>query len=584
MSDALQRALEDARSGRLPTALAAVRLLVQRKPGDAEALQVLGLLLVQSGQHAQAVHHLQRAVAVSHGASAARNNLGNALAAAGRHAEAIEAWQALLAADPAYARAWLGLVGSLIALGRFEDAVRAAESGLALKPDWPELAPNHALALQGADRLEEAVEVLARALARQPGNETARSNLLLLLNYVDRPVDELLHAHLAFGSSINVQPQPPRAVPAIGRPLRVGILSGDLRTHSVGFFARAIIEHAPAGVECIAFATARGDPDDSAAAWFRDHVDAWVDVVAHDDAALDAEIRDHRIDVLVELSGHTAGTRLTALARKPAPVIVTAIGYPNTTGLGAIDARLVDAVTDPPGSERLLVESPLRIDPCFLCYAPPAVDAVPCMPAPDAPFTFGSFNIASKLRERTVRLWRGALDAVPGSRLLLKSRGLDGAAAADAVRRRFAAGGVDPSRLDLLGATTGMTDHLALYRRMHVALDPTPYNGTTTTCEALWMGVPVITLAGDRHAARVGASLLHAVGLDDLVAKDEAEFASIAAGLAADDARRMAWRRGLRSQLMQSPLADAPGWASRFHAALAGLHQAACARDASVSP
>jgi protein O-GlcNAc transferase len=137
---------------------------------------------------------------------------------------------------------------------------------------------------------------------------------------------------------------------------------------------------------------------------------------------------------------------------------------------------------------------------------------------------------------------------------------------------------------DLLGATTGMTDHLALYRRMHVALDPTPYNGTTTTCEALWMGVPVITLAGDRHAARVGASLLHAVGLDDLVAKDEAEFAAIAAGLAADHARRMAWRGGLRSQLMQSPLADAPGWASRFHAALAGLHQAACARDAAVSP
>lgn len=580
MSDALQRALQDARDGRLPAALASVRLLVQRKPGDAEALQVLGLLLVQAGQAAQAIHHLQRAVQVTGGSAGARNNLANALAASGRHEDAVAQWQAALGADPAYARACLGLVGSLIALARFDDAVEAAVKGLALKPVWPELASNHAMALQGTDRVEEAIEVLRAALALQPSNATARSNLLLLLNYVDEPVDRLHAEHRAFGGSMASVIDPPAPRAATDRALRIGLLSGDLRTHSVGYFLQPLVAHAPPDVELVAFATSRGSPADPMAAWFRERMHEWVDVVAHDDAALDREIRARQIDVLIELSGHTGGNRLPALVRKPAPVIVTAIGYPNTTGLPAVDARLVDGITDPAGSEALMTERPLRIDPCFLCYAPPEARVEPSMPPADAAFTFGSFNLASKLRERTVGLWKGALDAVPGSRLLLKSRGLERPGARDRLLRRFGSGGIDPSRIDVVGPTDGLEEHLALYARVHVALDPTPYNGTTTTCEALWMGVPVLTLVGDRHASRVGASLLNAAGLPDLACADDATFARTAAGLAADRGRLESWRRGLRAQLRASALCDGRGWTARVMAALRAAHVAACEQRA----
>lgn len=578
MSDALQRALQDARDGKLPAALAAVRLMVQRKPGDAEALQVLGLLLVQAGQPAQAVHQLQRAVQVTGGAPGARNNLANALAASGRHDEAIAQWQAALQTDPRYVRALLGIVGSCIALGRFEDAVAAAEQGLALKPEWPELAANHAMALQGADRVEDAVAVLRDALDRQPRNLTARSNLLLLLNYLDEPPGRLMAEHVAFGVGLDGQPSPPVATTAKGRRLRIGLLSGDLRNHSVGFFVKPLVQHAGDEVELVAFSTSRVAPDDAMAAWFRDHMAEWVDVTSHDDAALDREIRARRIDCLVELSGHTSGGRVGALARKPAPVIVTAIGYPNTTGVPAIDGRVVDAISDPEGTEALMTENPCRLDPCFLCYAPPVSNVRPAMPSVEAPFTFGSFNLVSKVRGPAIGLWKSALDAVPGSRLLMKSKGLDEGGARERLLRRFELGGIDPSRLELLGATQGLDEHLSLYSRVHVALDPTPYNGTTTTCEALWMGVPVLTMAGDRHAARVGASLLHAAGLPELVCRDHAGFARMAASLAADRQRLEAWRLGLRATVESSVLCDGAGWTARFVAALRSMHAAAVAQ------
>jgi protein O-GlcNAc transferase len=578
MGDALQRALQDARDGKLPAALAAMRLVVQRKPRDADALQVLGLLLVQAGQPTQAVHQLQRAVQVTGGAPGARNNLANALAAAGRHDEAIAQWRSALAAEPSYARALLGIVGSCNALGRFEDAIAAAEQGCALKPDWPELAVNHAVALQGADRVEDAVALLRATLVSRPGNTTARSNLLLMLNYLDGPAGPLVAEHVAFGAALDGHPSPPTAATAAGRRLRIGILSGDLRSHSVGFFVQPLVRHAGADVELVAFSTSRGAPDDPMAAWFGAHVPEWVDVAAHDDAALDREIRGRRIDVLIELSGHTAGNRLAALARKPAPVIVSAIGYPNTTGVPAVDVRLVDALTDPVGSEASMTERPLRLDPCFLCYAPPAMDLAPAMPSVEAPFTFGSFNLLSKLREPTIALWKTALDAVPGSRLLLKSKGLDESAVRFRLLRRFESGGIDPSRVELLGAVDGPREHLGLYSRVHVALDPTPYNGTTTTCEALWMGVPVLTLVGDRHAARVGASLLHAVGLPGLACPDHVSFARLAAELAMDPGRLEAWRVGLRAQVESSSLCDGSAWTGRLVSALRALHHAACVR------
>jgi predicted O-linked N-acetylglucosamine transferase (SPINDLY family) len=360
---------------------------------------------------------------------------------------------------------------------------------------------------------------------------------------------------------------PPRRGDASG-PLRIGVLSSDLRGHAVGSFVEPLLQHAPEGTHLVAFSNQPHGHEDPWRLRLQRHFQAWHEVHALDDAALDALIRRERIDVLIELGGHTADNRLPALARKPAPLVVTAIGYPDTTGLPAIDLRLVDSTTDPAGSEPWCTERLLRVDPCFLCYTPPDHAPEPALPPDDAPFTFGSFNTAAKIGPAGAALWARALQAVPGSRLLLKAHWLGDAVVGNAVREHLRAAGIDLSRVELLGETPDVPSHLALYGRVHVAVDTTPYNGTTTTCEALWMGVPVITVPGDRHAARVSASLLTAAGLREFVAPDADAFAQLAAKLAADRGRLAVLRTSLRDCLRRSALLDAKAYATRVHAAL----------------
>ena len=300
-----------------------------------------------------------------------------------------------------------------------------------------------------------------------------------------------------------------------------------------------------------------------------------------DDATLDAAIRMRRIDVLLELSGHTNGGRLRALDRKPAPVIVTAIGYPNTTGHPAVDVRIVDSITDPPGSEACATERLVRIDPCFLCFTPPEDAGTPTLPPVDAPITFGSFNLAAKIAPEAIAMWSAAMAAVPGSRLLLKSRTLVDPGTRQRLVDRLVAGGIAADRVETLAYSPSVADHLALYSRMHVALDTFPYHGATTTCEALWMGVPVVSLAGDRHAARVGASLLAAAGWPELVASTPEEFARLAARLATDRSRLAEFRATARDRLRTSPLLDSAAYAARFHAALRDCWRRHCGAAAS---
>jgi predicted O-linked N-acetylglucosamine transferase (SPINDLY family) len=274
-------------------------------------------------------------------------------------------------------------------------------------------------------------------------------------------------------------------------------------------------------------------------------------------------IRRDRIDILVDLTGHTGGNRLATLALRPAPVQVTYMGYPNTTGLSAIDYRIVDVVTDPaPLADRLATEKLARLDPCFLCYAPPAqapaVAPPPCARAGHV--TFGSFNTHAKTSPPCAEAWARILEGVPGSRLLLKNWALADSSIVDRTRRLFAERGIDPERLDLRGETESKGEHLRTYAEVDVALDPFPYNGTTTTMEAMWMGVPVITLRGETHVARVGASLLTAVGEHDHVAGTIDEYARAAIEMAGDAVRLGSTRAARRDRVRSSPLCDGPGF------------------------
>jgi predicted O-linked N-acetylglucosamine transferase (SPINDLY family) len=299
--------------------------------------------------------------------------------------------------------------------------------------------------------------------------------------------------------------------------------------------------------------------------------DHWCSTVGMSDADVARKIEEDSIDILVDLAGHTANNRLLVFAAKPAPLQVTWLGYPNTTGLAAIDYRLVDAITDPKGkADGWASEALLRLKDGFLCYAP-AADTPNPAPVPSARrgfVTFGSFNNPAKLSDPTLDAWAALLNRAPTSRLLLKGHHFfDDMAARSLFAARLADRGVAPERLTLLGLQPDPAVHLALYGEIDIALDPFPYNGTTTTCEALWMGVPVVTLQGDRHASRVGASLLRGLGLGELVAADVSDYVAIGAGLAGDSVRLADLRASLRTRMRASALCDRIAFARKIEAA-----------------
>jgi protein O-GlcNAc transferase len=574
------RAQREAAAGRIDAALSMVRLHIKMRPKDLDAVNLLGTLLQDAGRSAEAIVHYERLLAMAPDRPAYRHNYANALLDAKRPRDAVSQWEQLLATQPDYLLGWIALSVAYLEIDDTARAIDAGRRAAAMAPDLAPAAGNLAFALGRAGELDEAITVLQRGVEANPSEHRLRSSLLMLLNYSTRPNDEIRLAHARYGESLGRPSQPARTPRDAVRPLRIGVLSGDLADHSVAFFLQPILEQAHDGLVFEAFSNGVPKPGDPRTPQLKALFDAWHECASMSPEGLDAAIRERAIDVLVELGGHTESGRLPALANKPAPVIVSAIGYPNTTGLPAVDWRVVDSITDPPGSEHLCTERLLRIDPCFLCYSPPQEAPEPAMPEADAPITFGSFNNAAKIGPTSIELWARVLKAVPGSRLLLKSQTLSDAAGRARIEKRFVEAGVEASRLELVAYSKTRQEHLELYKRVHVALDTTPYNGTTTTCEALWMGVPVVATLGDRHAARVSASLLHAASHSELVAKDADAFVQLAASLAQDRARLASLRTNLRGELRASPLCDAPAYAARFHAAIRDCWKQWCAKQA----
>ena len=566
-------------AGRVDEAVAMVRMHVKLRPKDLDAVNLLGSLLQQAGQIDQALHHHGRLVADHPTVVAFRHNLANTLVCGNRPAEAIPHWERLVREDPNFAMGWAMLAAHYPRIGESLKAIDAAHRCLALQPEFPGVLGNLIFAMINAGRMDTAIQLGQETLARRPGDHILRSALLMNLNYLQRPAAEMFEMHRAFGRQF----PPPTPAPHDhdpDRPLRIGILSAEFRDHSVGFFLDSILKHREPNTQIIAFSNWKRSMQDATTRRMKGLVNGWFDVGEMPDASLDALIREQRIDVLLELSGHTGDNRLVALSAKPAPVIVTAIGYPNTTGLPAVDWRLVDTITDPPGSEALCTERLLRLDPCFLCYSPPEHAPSPVMPPDDAPITFGSFNSTLKIVPETTALWSRVMQAVPDARLLLKSTSMRDAAARERLLHDLAAAGIDGSRVELIAYAANRDDHLRLYNRVHVALDTVPYNGTTTTCEALWMGVPVLTTLGDRHAARVSASLLTALGHPEWIATSPDMFVETARALTADRARLADLRGSLRAAMQASPLCDSASYAKRLHAALRACWRDHCAAHA----
>jgi protein O-GlcNAc transferase len=563
----LQTALADMRAGRTEEAVKATQRILTRRPNDPTAIRMLAQIFLQSGQLESALPYLKAAVDGEPRASDCRYNYANALLQLGRFAEAAEEWEQTVQLAPQLFVGWLGLANARLRLHDSAAARAAAERALALRPNCPQTAHVLALALAAGDEVEAAVAACERVLAAAPQAANLRSTCLLLLNYFSEDNQRLFEAHREFGGQHARPLRPALAHADADRSLRIGVLSADLRTHSVAFVAEPILRYAPAWAKLIIFSVT-DSPHDPITRRLQSFGHRWIAAGSLDDGALNKLIRAEQIDVLLDLNGHTAGHRLPALADKPAPVIITALGYPNTTGLTAVDWRLVDSITDPPGAEAFCTERLLRLDPCFLCYAPPRDAPEPRMPPADAPITFGSFNTLAKVSQTTLRLWNELLAAVPESRLSLKALALADASTRDHFRHRLRTAGIAPERCEIAPQTPTMAEHLSAYGHIHVALDPTPYNGTATTCEALWMGVPVVSLAGDRHASRVGASLLRAIGKSEFISQSPENYVAIASRLARDRSALGALRFSLRETMRASPLLDGSGYAERFYAAL----------------
>ena len=361
----------------------------------------------------------------------------------------------------------------------------------------------------------------------------------------------------------------PRAVPLV-RPerLRIGYVSSDFRRHSVAYFVEPLLEHHDASRFEITCYFTHNDSD-ATTERLQQLAHRWRNVADLDDHQFLRMIADDGIDVLVDLNGHTSGGRLTVFARRAAPVQVSFIGYPCTTGVTEMDFRLSDVTADPSGTGRLCTESLYRLPGCFLCFRPPenspAVNHPPC--ESNGFITFGSFNNLAKINLDVIGLWAELLQQIPTSRLVIKNPSLTDRSTRERYRKLFADAGISAKRIDLIGFVADNAGHLATYGKIDIALDTFPYNGTTTTCEALWMGVPVVSMRGDRHAARVGASLLSTVGFPEWVADAPGQYIHIAQSLAQDVTHLTKLRAVLRQQVRNSRLCQEESYTRAVEAA-----------------
>ena len=554
--------------GRMQDAVARYDRALELRPGLAPALANRGNALGALGRLDDALDSFDRAIAAQPNFAEAHYNRANTLAALDRPADALAAYDRALALNSAYVDALNNRGIALQQLRRFADALASYERALALKPDDADTLNNLGNLRHEQGRAAAALDAYGAAVRSRPDLPGPASNLLMALNYTDAKTPaEMLAAHQDWDTRFAVPSAQPHGARAPGR-LRIGYVSADLRTHSVSYFLEPLLAHHDrTRVEIFCYSNSRNA--DATTARLRELADHWVPISSLDDGAVAERIRADGIDLLVDLGGHTGHSRLAVFAHRAAPAQLSWLGYPNTSGLAAMDYRLTDAIADPPGESDLAhTEKLIRLDQGFLCYRPPS-DAPPVTPPPCRErglVTFGSFNHPAKLSDATVRCWADLMARVPGSRLLLKYKIFEDEATRRFHQDRFLAAGLAADRLEILGHIDDAQGHLGAYGQIDVALDPFPYNGTTTTCEALWMGVPVVSLTGSRHAGRVGASLLHRVGLDDLVAPDPEAYGALAVALAGDPDRLAALRSGMRDRLTASPLLDGAGFARSVEA------------------
>ncbi len=558
--------------GQFTEAEASYRRAIRYRPDYAEAHSNLGSTLQSLKQYADAEASYRQATQINPEYAGAHSNLGVILHQLGQPATAAASYQRAIEIRPDYAEAHYNLGKALIDLGQFDEAVASYQQALSIDPDFSEAHYNLGKALKNLGLFNAAIASYRQALALKPDYIDAHDNLLLTLNYLDHQASShgLAQARqfgLVIANKVKTrftawqcQAQPKR--------LRVGLVSGDLRNHVVGYFLEGLLAHIdPARIELIAYAT--NPIEDDLSARIRPCFSAWRHLFEQTDTDAAALIHADGVHVLLDLSGHTRHNRLPVFAWKPAPVQASWLGYFATTGVSEMDYLLADEVSVPPERQDQFTETIRYLPDARLCFTPPRLSvAVTPLPAlSTGRITFACFQDFPKVGDEVLVLWGKIFAAVPKARLRLQCKLLGNQTQVERMFQRLQVHGIDRARVEILGAVPREA-YLAAHAKVDVILDTFPYPGGTTTCEALWMGVPTLTLAGDTLLSRQGASLIRAAGLGEWVADSREDYIAKAVAFSNDLPGLAALRASLRQRVLASPLFDAPRFARNFEAAL----------------
>lgn len=566
------------------TALELVQRAIAAEPGVADYHNSLAVFLTDLGRIDEAIAAAHRAVQLRPDYAEGHQTLANALRQKGDAAGSMAGYEAALRVNPNLPEACNNLGIVYLRSGRVEDAVRLLNHAITLVPNWPQAWNNYANALFQDWKLNEALAACRHALNLRPNFDRALSNLAFFSS-LDPTADEkaIVEIHRQWdklhGEPLRNQIRPHSNNRSPDRRLRIGYISPDLREHSVAYFVEPLLaSHDSAQVEVFCYSGA--PQQDQTSVRLRSYGHHWQDVSKLSGEHVTDLIRRNQIDILVDLSGHTAGGRLPILARKPAPVQVSYLGYPNTTGLSAIDYRLTDVHCDPAGMTELYYSEQLaRLSETLACYRPadaaPDVTELPAIK--NEHITFGSFCVLPKLNDELIKTWSRILQQVEGSRLLVAAAGLNEPGIAQRVRDAFAKHGADPARLQLVGQMS-LLDYLASHAHIDLILDSFPVNGHTITCHGLWMGVPSICLTGKTYRGRLATSVMTNLGLPQFIAANTDQYVAIAAKLSSDTANLAQLRSTMRDRMRSSVLMDAPRFARNVESAYRDMWRRWCSQ------
>ena len=555
------------KSGKIEQAGAIFKALVKKNAKDGESWMYLVSICAQLGDYVGAEKACLKLIKIAPNAAEPRIQLCHSYIRQSRLKAAVVSMYKALECHPGDPMMVYEMGKAMQQRYLYDEAIACYEKVVFLKPDFAQVYLSLGSIYKQRCNITKAIKLYRQAISIQPDFYLAHCDLVCAFNYtLDYSPEYVYQEHLKWGRQQSIAKRLKLAhsnAPVLDRKLRIAYVSPDLYVHSVAYFIEPLLKsHDSNNFEIFCYADER--VTDEVTNRLKSYVGHWRSTQNLNHLQLAQLINKDKIDILVDLSGHTANSRLIVFTTKPAPIQISYLGYPNTTGVVEMDYRLTDSWADPENmTDKWYTEKLLRLQNCFLCYQPLSESIeVSASPVLDyGSITFGSFNNMAKITSALVKLWSKVLHAVPNSRLIIKNHALKNKETCDFYERLFESHGVSSDRISLRGSVSSIKEHMNTYGEIDIALDTFPYHGTTTSCEALWMGVPVITLAGETHVSRVGVSLLNQVDLGDLVAGDEDAYIKKAVELANNLPRLTQLRRTLRQTLLDSPLCDSVSFA-----------------------